>query len=758
MPTIGEVILNVVPSTKGFSTALRAEMAPAMAQAESTTAKAGGAFTKFGSTAALGMAVAGAAVLEFGRKSIDAYSEHQQVLAQLQNTISNSPALVGATTQAFEEQATALQNVTGFQDELVLSADNVLARFNLTQQQIEDTIPTVLDYARATGKEVPEAAESIGKALLGNTRALKTLGISFTATGNRARDMDTIMDALRGKVGGAAEAFGQTLAGKLEIAKARLDDVMETIGARLVPVLTQLLKAVEPLLGVLGVLADHLLAVGIAFASWKLLGALPGLLEKLALAAAGMDLERLFAGLSSVGTAIAELAGPIGIAIAAALAFQQVLSALDRDLTEKTKAALEEGGKAFDDYAAKIDSAAGKFHGFFGGLLRVFVPGAEAVSQSLDKQKESLDGTTGAMILQERQAAALVQGYEEAYKASKTLDEGVRDAGNTMDAASEFFGKQLKTVNDLAAAWVSWRDTTAASLSGVDDALSTFSQDANGSVNDLILGLERNRTAMTGFATDLETISRRGGDGADDLVQHLLSMGQEGAHAAEVLANAHDRQFHRVLGIWNDTQGKAETFADQLATALAGSFDRIAGAILIATGQASDMTGALRILGGMHVTPSLTFDDHGAASEIASVKSLLDNIPRSVHTELSASIRVYKTEVGQFGAAAAQGPSGFGVGATTVPAPVGASPLLGAEPMAAGGGVSGAAPRYDPWRSRRGAAGFGGPVLVQQARPIILSGDLTLTPESGAYVRGIAYTETQAQATYARQRARIRGG
>ena len=44
-------------------------------------------------------------------------------------------------------------------------------QFGLTGKQIEDLLPLVADYAAKTGKDLPDAATTLGKALLGNTRA-----------------------------------------------------------------------------------------------------------------------------------------------------------------------------------------------------------------------------------------------------------------------------------------------------------------------------------------------------------------------------------------------------------------------------------------------------------------------------------------------------------------------------------------------------------------------------------------------------------
>lgn len=206
MPTAGEVVLEVLPSTGKFGSALSTAIGPALTQA-------------------------GRMLGQFAADSLDSFMEAEQAMSELNHAVGLSPNLTAAATDAFADQASALQSLTGVQDELILNADTILSRFGLSQEQIESAIPVVLDFARATGRDVPAAAEAVGKALLGNARALKDVGVDFDATGNRAKDFDTILGSLTDQVGGSAEAFGETLAGKMDKAKAKMDEFKESVGA-----------------------------------------------------------------------------------------------------------------------------------------------------------------------------------------------------------------------------------------------------------------------------------------------------------------------------------------------------------------------------------------------------------------------------------------------------------------------------------------------------------------------------------------------
>jgi hypothetical protein len=255
-----------------------------------------GALSKFSTGAKVAFTLAGAAAVAFGVSAVKSYREHQVAVSQLQNAIKNSPQLIGATTAEFEKQATAMQNLTGFQDEEILKADAVLARFQLTATEIKKLNPLILDFARATGRDATSSAELLGKALLGNARALKTVGINFKPTGDRAKDLASIMGILEEKVGGAAAAFGRTDAGKVAILGARYDDLKESVGKlisdALVPIVSVVGKAADAFNAIPGPMKTVLVgAVGLTAAMVALgiaVNAVKGSLAGLGLQAGGL--------------------------------------------------------------------------------------------------------------------------------------------------------------------------------------------------------------------------------------------------------------------------------------------------------------------------------------------------------------------------------------------------------------------------------------------------------------------------------------
>lgn len=257
--TIGEALVKIRADTKGFE--------------EETKGKLGGVLGGAAKVGAAALAGVGLAAVAFGKESVQAFSEAEQAQVRLTDAYGKFPSLAGANIESFNKLAGALQLKTKFDDESIKSGAAVLAQFGLNEKQLADLTPLVADFAAKTGTDFPTAAEQVGKAILGQGRALKNVGIDFKDTGSAAGNLEQIMGGLRNQVGGFAEKEGKTAAGSLAIMKNSFNEIQETVGAALVPVLRAVLPAIQPLLVILGkvlgdvaiALAPVLVEIGTAF-------------------------------------------------------------------------------------------------------------------------------------------------------------------------------------------------------------------------------------------------------------------------------------------------------------------------------------------------------------------------------------------------------------------------------------------------------------------------------------------------------------
>lgn len=235
-------------------------------------------FGKFGKAAVVGAGVAGVALLKFGKDSVAAYKESEQSQALLESAFKRFPATADISINALRDYNAELAKKVTYDDDAIASGQATLAQFGLTGQQIKSITPYLADYAAKTGQDLPSAATALGKAVMGQGRALKGIGADFKDTGDKSQNLAQLQDILKAKVGGTAEAMGSTAAGQAEILSNQFGELQETAGAKLLPAIVAVTSAglamvnwisenqkiVVPLVAVIGALALGVWAVNAA--------------------------------------------------------------------------------------------------------------------------------------------------------------------------------------------------------------------------------------------------------------------------------------------------------------------------------------------------------------------------------------------------------------------------------------------------------------------------------------------------------------
>ena len=237
--------------------------------------KAGGKFDGMSVAAGAALVAASAAVIDFGKASVESFRDADKSQRELEDAYRRFPAVADVPIDKLRELNQAIQDKTGADADDIASGQAVMAQYGLTGQQIADLTPLLDDYAVKTGKDLPSAAADLGKAMLGQGRALKDVGIDFTDTGSVAGNFEQVMGGLRTQVGGFAEGEASSAEGKLRQLETNFGDVQEAVGEQLLPVLIAL---GDGLLGVIDfiqentdVLGPLAVAVGVAAAGLALM-------------------------------------------------------------------------------------------------------------------------------------------------------------------------------------------------------------------------------------------------------------------------------------------------------------------------------------------------------------------------------------------------------------------------------------------------------------------------------------------------------
>lgn len=214
-----------------------------LGKAQSSSDKLGSTFIKAGA----GMVVAGAGVIAVLAHMTSQYETHEQAELKLQNTMRNTPSLAGSNIKAFLDQAQALQQTTEASDVQIESSQALLGQFGLTQDQVLQLTPLVVDLSQKMGIDLDAAAKAVGKSVDGTTAGLKRYGIVVDDGGDKTKAYQATVDALSHTVGGFATQQGATFQGRLVEIKNQLGDIEAGVGKGATEAFSDMLKPVEAL-------------------------------------------------------------------------------------------------------------------------------------------------------------------------------------------------------------------------------------------------------------------------------------------------------------------------------------------------------------------------------------------------------------------------------------------------------------------------------------------------------------------------------
>lgn len=145
---------------------------------------------------------------------------------------------LGRTSQALLDQASALQQTTGFGDESIIAAQAQLAAFTDNEEAIKRLTVSTLDFATAQGMTLNEAAKLIGKTIGSTTNALSRYGVTVQGAVGSTERLDSAVAGIATLFADQATTRLLSFNGQLELAAGNIGDVGEDLGAELVPQLT----------------------------------------------------------------------------------------------------------------------------------------------------------------------------------------------------------------------------------------------------------------------------------------------------------------------------------------------------------------------------------------------------------------------------------------------------------------------------------------------------------------------------------------
>ena len=224
---------------------------------EGSSSKLGEFSKKAGLAFAAAGAAAGAYAVKLAVDGVKAAIEDEAAQIRLATSLKNATGATNEMIASVEKQILKTSLATGVTDDQLRPALSRLALSTGDVTKAQDLLSLALDISQATGKGLDSVANSLGKAYDGNTAALGKLGIGLSAAELKTMSFTDVQGKLSELFGGAAAANANTFAGRIEILKVTLDEAKESVGAKLLPIIQELVEfVVNKVVPALGKFAD----------------------------------------------------------------------------------------------------------------------------------------------------------------------------------------------------------------------------------------------------------------------------------------------------------------------------------------------------------------------------------------------------------------------------------------------------------------------------------------------------------------------
>lgn len=387
------------------------------------TTKKFGAFAK-GTAVGFGGAFAVTQAIDVFRTLATVAAESEQVLGQTQVALESTGKSWAKYGETIEDTVKA-QSRLGFDDEALLRTFSLFIRNTDDVGEALRRNNLAMDVARARFIDLEQAAALVNKAALGQAGALRRLGIDAAkgATGLE------LLALLNEKYGGSAEAASKDAATSFERAQVATENLQESMGRLLLPVLGKLAGRLEEIAALLTNVADGLAKIG----SIKV----PEITLPFDITIGGQSVGDL--GASAIGKL--KWFGPaLPITLANEIANQF------RDVTEEAKPNLANAlGGAMEDLISDSLSAAGTF-----GISKLPTSGDTASKQfatGIEKAIEAAQALAAKTIKSGKAKIAAKKAAEAAAKAREQAQEAAEKAARERaEARAKKQGDQFRAL------------------------------------------------------------------------------------------------------------------------------------------------------------------------------------------------------------------------------------------------------------------------------------------------------------------------
>lgn len=176
-------------------------------------------------------------VLRFGKDVVEAAAADEEAQAVLANALKNKTGATEADIAATEEWIAAQSLALGVADDELRPALALLAGATGDLIEAQELLVEAQDIAAGSGKDLESVAKDLAKLQNGNIAVLKKYGISTKDASGKTLTLAAAQKKLNDQFSGANTARMDTAAGKWDKLQVQFDEVKESLGGALLPVL-----------------------------------------------------------------------------------------------------------------------------------------------------------------------------------------------------------------------------------------------------------------------------------------------------------------------------------------------------------------------------------------------------------------------------------------------------------------------------------------------------------------------------------------
>jgi hypothetical protein len=181
---------------------------------------------------AVGLAYSTQAIVAFGKAAVKAFAEDEAAALRLNRAVENLG--IGFANPAIAKYIAALEKSAGVADDILRPAFQGLLTTTGSLTQSQKLLNDAITISRASGIDLAQVTEDLGKGYVGITRGLQKYNTGLTTAELKSKSFNEILGVILKRSAGAAEDYLDTTAYKFDILSVASSNASEIIGGSLV--------------------------------------------------------------------------------------------------------------------------------------------------------------------------------------------------------------------------------------------------------------------------------------------------------------------------------------------------------------------------------------------------------------------------------------------------------------------------------------------------------------------------------------------